>query len=426
MRFECVPNLTNARRRVRDSGTVLRKSHKTNLLYTMSKPGNPNTPDQAASRESMRAAGAAWKALSEAQRERYHAFAHEYAERIGVEHYKQLCGWDVFFPSFRNRTLLGLPPVAAPLDCAPPRAPLSVEEAPADSASTFAFRVTHRLPVGGHMLLVRITPAMPRESWRPRAHNARMIRGYGPRSLVPLPETGGVVVFDKARFAIEPGQRYGVEMRIVRVDDGVHGMPLFVDLVRKDLVGEAPVSRPADIAVAEPRTAAQPRGATLDCASEKAAACRGELAPDVWPVARGDRIENGSGWLIFHATLQSRWGYCCANADLSLAEVTTAKQTAKRPVGHAGRTDPRQTVKLQSIPPGCSSNALGYTQWFALRSPYRDELCRKLKPKRHEVHPATEYSNSYSVLKNRHSRSRSHRHPGGSPPPAADCRRTCA
>lgn len=67
-----------------------------------------------------------------------------------------------------------------------------------------------------------------------------MICGYGSQSLAPLPESGGVVTFTGAQFGIEPGQRYGVEMRIVRVADGVHGRAQFADLLRVDLKDSGP------------------------------------------------------------------------------------------------------------------------------------------------------------------------------------------
>jgi hypothetical protein len=81
-------------------------------------------------------------------------------------------------------------------------------------------------------VLVKITRAMKRRSWTPGKHRARCICGLGPQSAVALPENGGIVTFPDARFAIEPGERFGAAFTVIRVEDGLASPVAFFDLIR--------------------------------------------------------------------------------------------------------------------------------------------------------------------------------------------------
>ena len=55
----------------------------------------------------------------------------------------------------------------------------------------------------------------------------------GPSSAAALPESGGVVTFANARFAIEPGARFGVALTVIRAEDGLASPVAFFDVIRK-------------------------------------------------------------------------------------------------------------------------------------------------------------------------------------------------
>ena len=85
----------------------------------------------------------------------------------------------------------------------------------------------------GYVVLARITP--PCHRWRrsPRRtcpHDPRPQRRQHRR----LPPSGGTITFTDARFAIAEGERYGLELRIIRIADGIHSRPFFADLIRKE------------------------------------------------------------------------------------------------------------------------------------------------------------------------------------------------
>lgn len=63
----------------------------------------------------------------------------------------------------------------------------------------------------------------------------RLIRGISPNSALALPRTGGTIVFNHARFGVEPGQHFAVEARIVRLSDGAASPALFCKLRRPHL-----------------------------------------------------------------------------------------------------------------------------------------------------------------------------------------------
>ncbi len=222
----------HSKRWFRYSDITVKNSQGQNIGMSRARPANPCTDDQTAARDSMRTAGEAWRALTVEQKDMWAAWARRFGDPPGKQLYRDYHGWDVFLPAWRNRSLLGLVPVIEPImDPAPP--PVSVvEEVPTGGDTSFSFRIRHNAPSEGNLLIVRITPATATAARRPYARCARMVCGHGPQSAVPLPPDGDVVTFTGTRFTIPPGQRFGVALRIIRVDDGIHSRELFADLLR--------------------------------------------------------------------------------------------------------------------------------------------------------------------------------------------------
>lgn len=58
------------------------------------------------------------------------------------------------------------------------------------------------------------------------------MRGVGPDSAAPLPASGSEVVFNPTTYAVGDGQRYGVEVRVVRTADGTMCVPVYGDFLK--------------------------------------------------------------------------------------------------------------------------------------------------------------------------------------------------
>lgn len=232
MFIEFERGLSDAKRWFRKSDLSLRNFCGKNVAQAPPRPANPNTESQAASRATMREAAAAWRALPEEARAAWNAYAVRHGGAIADQLYKDLCGWDVFLPAWRNRSLLGAAPAGTPLPQAPPQAVAAVEEVWTGDPETFSFRLRHSAAPGTHMLLVRLTPPTATRARRPYARTARLIAGHTAGSLLPLPDNGGVLTFTAPPFAIARGRRFGLALRVVRTADGVHSREFFADLLR--------------------------------------------------------------------------------------------------------------------------------------------------------------------------------------------------
>ncbi len=234
MFLEFERGVSEAKRWFRDSDITVRDWYGRNVGMSRARPANPGTGDQTAARDSMKAAGQAWRDLPEAEQARWNDYARKFGHLIAAQLWKDLAGWEVFLPAWRNRMLLEESGTAPPLDEAPPEAVTAVEEVFTGEDKTYSFRVTHGVAPEGNVLLVRLTPETATVARQPYARTARMIRGHGKESAVALPPDGGVVTFSGAQFGVRPGCSFGVVMRIVRVADGVHSREYFADLIRRE------------------------------------------------------------------------------------------------------------------------------------------------------------------------------------------------
>ncbi len=246
MIIELVRGMSDVKRWFRNSDFAVRNWYGKTVGMAKASPADQRTPSQLAARGSMKEAGLAWRDLPEETRAQWNDYARRFGNVISAQLYNDVTGWGVFLPAWRNRALLVETPPVAPLDHAPPTPVVAVEEVFTGVETTCSFRVTHGVGPEGHVLLVRMTPETATRARQPYARTARMIRGHGPESMVPLPASGGVVTFTNACFAIRPGRRYGIAMRIVRVEDGVHSREFFADLYRDGADGGIPPEGASD------------------------------------------------------------------------------------------------------------------------------------------------------------------------------------
>ena len=230
MKFDLEAHFKAAKGTVKNTGLVFVTSKETGEVIARAKtrPKNPRTQDQIRSREIARVAVRCWSDLGAEAR----AGWQEFTVRFGCAQ-KLRRALDVCREAQRMRLILGLPTTTeAPHRCFP--APVTgLTPEPCANPNEFRFRVEHALDTpAGHMVLVKITPPMPTAARTPREPDARAICGLGPASAAAMPGGGGVVAFSNARFAIEPGKRFGVALTVIRAEDGLASPVAFFDVIR--------------------------------------------------------------------------------------------------------------------------------------------------------------------------------------------------
>lgn len=197
------------------------------------KPSNPKTRDQQRVRLYMARATQGWEKLSDAQRAGWQDYA---AACLGSRRSHQAdrnLGMRAYVRASMNRQIMGLGLAAGAPRFAPPPDLLALRQAEAESASCVALTVEHDLAdTTGHYLAVRATAGTRTPACTPHASEARYVCGVSAESCRPLPPSGGTVVFCPARYCVGKGQRYGIEARIVRAEDGIAGRALFADFIK--------------------------------------------------------------------------------------------------------------------------------------------------------------------------------------------------
>ncbi len=125
------------------------------------------------------------------------------------------------------RLMLGLDPQRRAPALGYPERVRQVTVEPTSDRSELRLRITHPLDSpAGYMLLVRMTPEAV-GGGKPRALQARCILGLGPQSATALPESGGLVTFHGITNRISPGRYFGVDLTIIRAEDGLASASAF-------------------------------------------------------------------------------------------------------------------------------------------------------------------------------------------------------
>ena len=175
---------------------------------------------------------AAWTALTPGQRAAWEEYAHAWYPAAAAG--RATCGMSVFRGACTARAMLGLPAPVAPEPERPPWPLRSVVTESPDAPDEFRFKLTHGLEqLDRYAVSVRITPGTGSLARRPRACEFRAICGVGARSTAPLPPSGGSIAFQRARFAVPEGQRFGFALKVIRLADGATSSEFAGEAVRK-------------------------------------------------------------------------------------------------------------------------------------------------------------------------------------------------
>ncbi len=218
-------------------------------------PRDPKSAAQLRKRANMRLATAAWSAISEKQRVEWKSWTDRYRRSPDAE--KVPSAQNVFVGAAMTVSMMGVAlPTSAPSG-APPPVVVSITQAGAPGDDCFAFRVRHGLKsVSGLRLLFELTDAMPTLKRKPQEPQLCLFSADDASSFVPLKADGELYVLENARFAVAPGQRYGVRVTIV-TGHGIRGPGRCADFIKPGSGATAAVQRGASAqpAAAGARTA---------------------------------------------------------------------------------------------------------------------------------------------------------------------------
>ena len=204
------------------------------MAKAKARPSDPRTPDQVRMRAYNTASVAAWNGLTHAQRAAWQGYAERYFAPADLPVRDGAFGLGAFVRANTMRQILQLDLVRdAPLH-EPPVRPTGLRQLAVDSEGALAFELDHGLPdVAGLMAAVRATPRIGAVAMTPNIQKHRYVCGVSPDSFLPLPPSGGALRFGQIRFPVPHGKRYGVEVRIVRVAEGIAGAAIYGDFFKE-------------------------------------------------------------------------------------------------------------------------------------------------------------------------------------------------
>jgi hypothetical protein len=215
------------------SAFILRVINGRTFASARPKTRDVQSDEQVAVRATTGAVARSWASITEDQRVGWQRYAEAFLPTIVNGRLVRRRGYDVFKQANSRRRFLGLDTRQAPPIQAPPPAITSIQLNAFESANNFSFRLTHPITlVDGHFVSIMITPATVSSGRKAMPENLRMIKGVGAASAAPLCESGGGIAFADCRFSIEPGQRFLVEARVIRADDGMPSTEIRTELWR--------------------------------------------------------------------------------------------------------------------------------------------------------------------------------------------------
>jgi hypothetical protein len=185
------------------------------------RPKDPKSPAQVMQRMQWKQAKQFWAMeVSHEARAAWQAYAERHAKELGMFPGDPNGGYSLFVKAQCMRMKRGLDLSQDAPAQSPPPPVTSLAQLPAEAVTTFRLIANHAIQeVDGMNLLVEITPATPKLTRKPRKTDLRYICGPFPPSFLPLMPSGSEYVVPAAQFAISPGDRYGMRVRIVTADD---------------------------------------------------------------------------------------------------------------------------------------------------------------------------------------------------------------
>jgi hypothetical protein len=196
-------------------------------------PKNPQTPDQLKIRAYMSAATKQWFTLPRIQMEAWEEYAKDFFKKDDEGHKVKPSGIATYMRANSVRQILGLPLITVAPTLAPPTRLSEVLQNSSGAPNQLGLELVHTYTtLTGFQVLVRMSAAMVTLGRTPLRTDMRFVRGVSPNSAAALPASGGTVSFTPTRFEVEEGERYGVEVRVVRTADGITSSPVFGDFIK--------------------------------------------------------------------------------------------------------------------------------------------------------------------------------------------------
>ena len=202
-------------------------------IYARAKvaPSNPRSVDQQLVRARVSEVTKNWDTLTRAQQKAWELYARQYM--LPADRAHTSAGLSGYLIANVNRRLFGLALTTdAPVE-APPAIVGQVEQLGAQNPDALGLALHHpHSVVAGLVVVVRMTGATATTGRKPQPGDLRFVCGATAASVAPLPASGDSVVFSPTRYVVNDGQRYGVEVRVVRTADGVPSEPVFGDFLK--------------------------------------------------------------------------------------------------------------------------------------------------------------------------------------------------
>lgn len=208
---------------------------KNGLTYARSagEVSNPRTTQQQTVRSLFTVASRYWSSLTAAQRSDWEDYAYVYYDKSASGEPVIPSGKAAFTKANMMRQILGLAIVSAAPTEGPPLPLTTMEQVITPNEDQLYVKVTHSIAATtGLQVVALMTPAMRSVAEKPRKGEMRYACGLSAASGLALSASGQNLEFDNTVYTILDGQRYGVELRVVRTADGISSLPIFGDFLK--------------------------------------------------------------------------------------------------------------------------------------------------------------------------------------------------
>lgn len=194
---------------------------------------NPQTDDQVKVRAYFSNATKNWDTLTDTQRKAWEDYAKTYFNTGPNGEVIETNGVSMYAKANSIRQILGLTMISAAPTAAPPSPVTGVAQAGVSNTDELDINVTHAYSsLTGYQVIVRMTPPMATVARKPRPSEMRLVKGVSPGSALALAASGATYTFIPTKYLVSDGQRYGVEVKIVRTADGIESTPFYGDFIK--------------------------------------------------------------------------------------------------------------------------------------------------------------------------------------------------
>lgn len=217
----------------KDSGLVYNTFEGQTYARARVIPTNPKTIDQTKMRTYLTLATRNWENLTAAQRDAWTDYAKTYFPLNSKNLAVRASGIATYARANSIRQVLGLTLTTDAPTEAPPTPVTTIAQVGAEDPDALGITVDHGYSVlTGLQVIVRMTPAMVTVARAPKLTDYRYVRGVDSTSAAALPASGSTVLFSPTRYIVNDGERYGVEVRVIRTADCIMSRPVFGDFLK--------------------------------------------------------------------------------------------------------------------------------------------------------------------------------------------------